>query len=162
MILVHFFPFNILFLISYLVRKIDWWRPVLFQVVFAYATSCSIVPQKLFGRIIDSFSLQKPSICLWTIREYHFKIYVFSLLAPLCLHLHFIFAGSLIYLSPLLRFFWTGCIYGCKNDGERFGFFCHAALEFLLQGGFHPVSIHLTNYYFVVVLLCIIREWSKN
>lgn len=36
-------------------------------------------------------------------------------------------------------FFWAGCIYGCRNDGERFGFFCHAALEFLLQSGSHPV-----------------------
>ena len=39
------------------------------------------------------------------------------------------------------RFFWTGCVYGCRNDAERFGFFCHAALEFLHQGGFHPVSL---------------------
>ncbi|KAF2304933.1 hypothetical protein GH714_000585 [Hevea brasiliensis] len=40
----------------------------------------------------------------------------------------------------LPKMFSTGCIYSCRNDGERFGFFCHAALEFLLQNGFHPVS----------------------
>ena len=37
------------------------------------------------------------------------------------------------------RFFWVGCVYGRANDAERFGFFCHAALEFLLQNGFNPV-----------------------
>lgn len=37
------------------------------------------------------------------------------------------------------RFFSVGCVYGRANDGERFGFFCHAALEFLLQNGFNPV-----------------------
>jgi len=37
------------------------------------------------------------------------------------------------------RFFWVGCVYGRANDAERFGFFCHAALKFLLQNGFNPV-----------------------
>jgi hypothetical protein len=37
------------------------------------------------------------------------------------------------------RFFSVGCVYGRANDAERFGFFCHAALEFLLQNGFNPV-----------------------
>ncbi|RWW57399.1 hypothetical protein BHE74_00035820 [Ensete ventricosum] len=36
--------------------------------------------------------------------------------------------------------FSVGCIYGRNDDGHRFGFFCHAALEFLLQSGFQPVS----------------------
>ncbi|KAJ9136352.1 hypothetical protein P3X46_033440 [Hevea brasiliensis] len=46
----------------------------------------------------------------------------------------------LLKWPQLQRMFSTGCIYSCRNDGERFGFFCHAALEFLLQNGFHPVS----------------------
>jgi len=37
------------------------------------------------------------------------------------------------------RMFWVGCVYG-KNDESRFGFFCHSALEFLLQKGSSPVS----------------------
>lgn len=37
--------------------------------------------------------------------------------------------------------FSTGCIYGCGNDGQRFSFFCHAALEFLHQKGAQPVRI---------------------
>ena len=37
------------------------------------------------------------------------------------------------------RFFRVGRVYGCANDAERFGFFCHAALEYLFQNGFHPV-----------------------
>lgn len=45
----------------------------------------------------------------------------------------------------LCRLFYTGCIYGCKNDAERFGFFCHAALEYLLQSGSHPVSYSSSN-----------------
>ncbi|XP_052181468.1 starch synthase 3, chloroplastic/amyloplastic isoform X2 [Diospyros lotus] len=50
------------------------------------------------------------------------------------------------FLEPQNRFFWTGCIYGCRNDAERFGFFCHAALEFLLQSGFHPDIIHCHDW----------------
>ncbi|XP_059624216.1 starch synthase 3, chloroplastic/amyloplastic [Cornus florida] len=53
---------------------------------------------------------------------------------------------SVYFLEPQNRFFWAGCIYGCKNDGERFGFFCHAALEFLLQSGFHPDIIHCHDW----------------
>ncbi|KAJ8549740.1 hypothetical protein K7X08_033447 [Anisodus acutangulus] len=49
---------------------------------------------------------------------------------------------SVYFLEPQNGLFWKGCVYGCNNDGERFGFFCHAALEFLLQGGFHPDIIH--------------------
>lgn len=53
---------------------------------------------------------------------------------------------SVYFLEPQNGFFWKGCVYGCKNDGERFGFFCHAALEFLLQGGFHPDIIHCHDW----------------
>ncbi|XP_057986440.1 starch synthase 3, chloroplastic/amyloplastic isoform X2 [Hevea brasiliensis] len=53
---------------------------------------------------------------------------------------------SVYFLEPLNGMFSTGCIYGCRNDGERFGFFCHAALEFLLQNGFHPDIIHCHDW----------------
>ncbi|KAJ0017433.1 hypothetical protein Pint_09928 [Pistacia integerrima] len=53
---------------------------------------------------------------------------------------------SVYFLEPQNGFFSTGCIYGCRNDGERFGFFCHAALEFLLQGGFHPDILHCHDW----------------
>ncbi|KAK6123928.1 hypothetical protein DH2020_042325 [Rehmannia glutinosa] len=53
---------------------------------------------------------------------------------------------SVYFLEPQNGLFWVGCIYGRGNDGERFGFFCHAALEFLLQGGFHPDIIHCHDW----------------
>lgn len=53
---------------------------------------------------------------------------------------------SVYFLEPQNGFFSAGCIYGCKNDGERFGFFSHAALEFLLQSGFHPDIIHCHDW----------------
>lgn len=53
---------------------------------------------------------------------------------------------SVYFLEPQNGFFSAGCIYGCRNDGERFGFFCHAALEFLLQSGFHPDIIHCHDW----------------
>lgn len=53
---------------------------------------------------------------------------------------------SVYFLEPQNGFFWAGCIYGCRNDGERFGFFCHAALEFLLQSGSHPDIIHCHDW----------------
>jgi hypothetical protein len=39
--------------------------------------------------------------------------------------------------------FGVGCVYG-RNDDRRFGFFCHSALEFLLQKGSSPVSVIYT------------------
>ncbi|OWM86336.1 hypothetical protein CDL15_Pgr010678 [Punica granatum] len=45
---------------------------------------------------------------------------------------------SVYFLEPQNGLFGRGCIYGCNDDGGRFGFFCHSALEFLLQSGFHP------------------------
>nr|XP_043609167.1 soluble starch synthase 3, chloroplastic/amyloplastic [Erigeron canadensis] len=53
---------------------------------------------------------------------------------------------SVYFLEPQNGLFWKGCIYGCNNDGERFGFFCHAALEFLLQSGSHPDVIHCHDW----------------
>uniref|UniRef100_A0A7N0UI48 starch synthase n=1 Tax=Kalanchoe fedtschenkoi TaxID=63787 RepID=A0A7N0UI48_KALFE len=50
------------------------------------------------------------------------------------------------FLEPQNGLFWVGCIYGRANDGERFGFFCHAALEFLLQSGSHPDIIHCHDW----------------
>ncbi|XP_061336931.1 starch synthase 3, chloroplastic/amyloplastic-like isoform X2 [Gastrolobium bilobum] len=53
---------------------------------------------------------------------------------------------SVYFLEPQNGFFQVGCIYGRGNDAERFGFFCHAALEFLLQNGFHPDIIHCHDW----------------
>ncbi|OVA11483.1 Glycosyl transferase [Macleaya cordata] len=53
---------------------------------------------------------------------------------------------SVYFLEPQNGLFWAGCIYGCRNDGERFGFFCHAALEFLLQSGLHPDILHCHDW----------------
>ncbi|XP_065879868.1 starch synthase 3, chloroplastic/amyloplastic [Euphorbia lathyris] len=53
---------------------------------------------------------------------------------------------SVYFLEPQNGMFWTGCIYGSRNDGERFAFFCHAALEFLQQTGFHPDIIHCHDW----------------
>ncbi|KAK1375131.1 Starch synthase [Heracleum sosnowskyi] len=53
---------------------------------------------------------------------------------------------SVYFLEPQNGLFWTGCIYGCKNDGGRFGFFCHAALEYLLQSGSNPDIIHCHDW----------------
>uniref|UniRef100_A0A7N0SWD3 starch synthase n=1 Tax=Kalanchoe fedtschenkoi TaxID=63787 RepID=A0A7N0SWD3_KALFE len=53
---------------------------------------------------------------------------------------------SVYFLEPQNRFFSEGRVYGCNNDGERFGFFCHAALEFLLQSGFRPDIIHCHDW----------------
>ncbi|XP_010533814.1 PREDICTED: starch synthase 3, chloroplastic/amyloplastic [Tarenaya hassleriana] len=53
---------------------------------------------------------------------------------------------SVYFLEPQNGLFWRGCVYGCSDDAGRFGFFCHAALEFLLQGGFHPDIIHCHDW----------------
>ncbi|GAB2298877.1 Soluble starch synthase 3, chloroplastic/amyloplastic [Dionaea muscipula] len=50
------------------------------------------------------------------------------------------------FLEPANGFFGTGCIYGRSDDAQRFGFFSHAALEFLHQNGFHPDIIHCHDW----------------
>ncbi|KFK43443.1 hypothetical protein AALP_AA1G125900 [Arabis alpina] len=53
---------------------------------------------------------------------------------------------SVYFLDPQNGLFQRGCVYGCADDAGRFGFFCHAALEFLLQGGFHPDILHCHDW----------------
>ncbi|KAL9255092.1 Soluble starch synthase 3, chloroplastic/amyloplastic-like protein [Drosera capensis] len=53
---------------------------------------------------------------------------------------------SVYFLEPVNGFFSVGCIYGRNNDAQRFDFFCHAALEFLQQSGFHPDIIHCHDW----------------
>ncbi|URD82982.1 Starch synthase [Musa troglodytarum] len=50
------------------------------------------------------------------------------------------------FLEPRNGMFSVGCIYGRNDDGHRFGFFCHAALEFLLQSGFQPDILHCHDW----------------
>ncbi|XP_010909122.2 starch synthase 3, chloroplastic/amyloplastic [Elaeis guineensis] len=52
---------------------------------------------------------------------------------------------SVYFLEPSNGMFSVGCIYG-RNDGDRFGFFCHAALEFLLQSGSCPDILHCHDW----------------
>jgi len=44
------------------------------------------------------------------------------------------------------NFFNRGVYYGHHDDPERFGFFCRAALEFLLKAGKHPDIIHCHDW----------------
>ncbi|XP_043693079.1 starch synthase 3, chloroplastic/amyloplastic-like [Telopea speciosissima] len=53
---------------------------------------------------------------------------------------------SVYFLEPQNGLFGTGCIYGCRNDAERFSFFCHAALEFLHQSGWNPDILHCHDW----------------
>ncbi|KAI5078701.1 hypothetical protein GOP47_0006372 [Adiantum capillus-veneris] len=51
-----------------------------------------------------------------------------------------------IFLEPENGMFWAGCVYGRRDDGQRFGFFCNAALEYLLQSGRRPDIIHCHDW----------------
>ncbi|KAH7365325.1 hypothetical protein KP509_18G020900 [Ceratopteris richardii] len=51
-----------------------------------------------------------------------------------------------IFLEPENGMFWAGCVYGRRDDGHRFGFFCHAALEYLLRSGRRPDIIHCHDW----------------
>ncbi|KAJ6807102.1 starch synthase 3, chloroplastic/amyloplastic isoform X1 [Iris pallida] len=53
---------------------------------------------------------------------------------------------SVYFLEPQNGMFSVGCIYGRNNDGDRFGFFSRAALEFLLQSGIRPDIIHCHDW----------------
>ncbi|XP_042388573.1 starch synthase 3, chloroplastic/amyloplastic-like isoform X1 [Zingiber officinale] len=53
---------------------------------------------------------------------------------------------SVYFLEPQNGMFSVGCIYGRNDDGHRFSFFCHAALEFLLQSGFKPDILHCHDW----------------
>ncbi|XP_020530099.1 starch synthase 3, chloroplastic/amyloplastic isoform X2 [Amborella trichopoda] len=53
---------------------------------------------------------------------------------------------SVYFIEPQNGMFWAGCIYGCRTDGDRFAFFCHAALEFLVQSDFQPDIVHCHDW----------------
>ncbi|KAL9236615.1 hypothetical protein vseg_011260 [Gypsophila vaccaria] len=53
---------------------------------------------------------------------------------------------TVYFLEPQNGLFRTNSVYIGRNDGDRFGFFCHAALEFLLQSGYHPDIIHCHDW----------------
>src|SRR5438067_10734254 len=44
------------------------------------------------------------------------------------------------------NFFNRGIFYGHHDDGERFAFFCRAAMEFLLKANKHPEIIHCHDW----------------
>jgi glycogen synthase len=57
-----------------------------------------------------------------------------------------------VFLEPQNGFFSCGCIYGADakpiplTDAQRFGFFSHAALEWMLQSGRQPDVIHCHDW----------------
>ncbi|XP_042478989.1 starch synthase 3, chloroplastic/amyloplastic-like [Macadamia integrifolia] len=53
---------------------------------------------------------------------------------------------SVYFVEPQNGLFGKGCVYGCRNDAERFVFFCHAALEFLHQSGWNPDILHCHDW----------------
>ncbi|CAI5485485.1 unnamed protein product [Closterium sp. Naga37s-1] len=50
------------------------------------------------------------------------------------------------FLEPESGIFWVNCIYGRKDDGDRFGIFCNAALEMLVQTGRQPDILHCHDW----------------
>ena len=52
------------------------------------------------------------------------------------------------FIEPHLeqKFFNRGVFYGHHDDGERFSFFCRAAMEFLLKSNKHPDIIHCHDW----------------
>ncbi|KAL6652003.1 hypothetical protein ACP70R_010928 [Stipagrostis hirtigluma subsp. patula] len=65
------------------------------------------------------------------------------------------------FLEPQNGMFWVGCVYG-KNDESRFGFFCHSALEFLLQSGSSPDIIHCHDWSSAPVAWLYKEQYAHN
>ncbi|CAM6097771.1 unnamed protein product [Calypogeia fissa] len=65
------------------------------------------------------------------------------------------------FLEPENGMFWVGCVYGRRDDAARFGFFCHAALEYLRQSGRHPDIIHCHDWSSAPVAW-LFREYYKQ
>ncbi|KAI4964010.1 hypothetical protein ZWY2020_008488 [Hordeum vulgare] len=72
-------------------------------------------------------------------------------------------AGFTNYLFRhfLFRMFGVGCVYG-RNDDRRFGFFCHSALEFILQNGLSPHIIHCHDWSSVPVAWLYKEHYSQS
>ncbi|KAK7264474.1 hypothetical protein RJT34_32083 [Clitoria ternatea] len=69
---------------------------------------------------------------------------------------------SVFFLEPQNGFFNAGCVYGGGNDADRFGFFCHAALEFLLQNGSQPDIIHCHDWSSAPVAWLLKEQYTHN
>eukprot|EP00793_Prasinoderma_coloniale_P005070 PRCOL_00000831-RA len=62
-----------------------------------------------------------------------------------------IFRGEVVgvptyFLAPDSGIFNVGCVYGRNDDAGRFGFFCNAALDFMLATGRHPDIVHCHDW----------------
>eukprot|EP00850_Spirogloea_muscicola_P022200 SM000282S10603 [mRNA] locus=s282:6677:12402:+ [translate_table: standard] len=65
------------------------------------------------------------------------------------------------FLEPESGQFWVGCIYGRKDDAARFGFFCNAALEFLLQSGRRPDILHCHDWSSAPVAPLLVERYNQ-
>ncbi|KAL6843123.1 hypothetical protein ACP4OV_026836 [Aristida adscensionis] len=65
------------------------------------------------------------------------------------------------FLEPQNGMFGVGCVYG-RNDDRRFGFFCHSALEFLLQRGSSPHIIHCHDWSSAPVAWLFKEHYAKS
>ncbi|KAL5214378.1 hypothetical protein ABZP36_003530 [Zizania latifolia] len=66
------------------------------------------------------------------------------------------------FLEPQNGMFCVGSVYGRNDDGSRFGFFCHSALEFLHQNGSSPDIIHCHDWSSAPVAWLFKEQYAHN
>lgn len=107
-------------------------------------TSLSRAVQEL-GHTVDIIFPKYDCMNLSNVKDFHFRQSFFWGGTEIKVWYGNVEGLSVYFLEPQNGMFWVGCIYG-RNDGDRFGFFCHAALEFLLQTGVHPDILHCHDW----------------
>ncbi|XP_020268803.1 starch synthase 3, chloroplastic/amyloplastic isoform X2 [Asparagus officinalis] len=107
-------------------------------------TSLSRAVQEL-GHKVDIIFPKYDCMNLSNVKDFHFRQSFFWGGTEIKVWFGKVEGLSVYFLEPQNGMFWAGCIYG-RNDGDRFGFFCHAALEFLLQIGVHPDILHCHDW----------------
>jgi starch synthase len=59
------------------------------------------------------------------------------------------------------KFFYRGIIYGHNDDGQRFAFFCRAAMEFLLKSHKRPDVIHCHDWQTALIPVLLYEIYQK-
>nr|QOW94462.1 SSS [Lilium brownii var. giganteum] len=107
-------------------------------------TSLSRAVQDL-GHSVDIILPKYDCMNLSNVKDFHFHQSFFWKETEIKVWFGKVEGLSTFFLEPQNGMFSIGCIYG-RNDADRFGFFCHAALQFLLQSGSHPDILHCHDW----------------
>lgn len=67
-----------------------------------------------------------------------------------------------VYFIDNEHYFCRGCVYGCADDGERYAYFCKAALASMVYVGLTPEVVHCHDWQAALIPLLMKTEFAES